>query len=96
MQLSAKALLKPFTAATNKDPVGADSFPDGNDNNSPPALEDVDVNEEEDDNEEDKEEDVLGELSAEEQDALLEHTVTVCTTLDKVCGYPTQITLFPN
>jgi hypothetical protein len=92
IQLSAKGLLKPFSASVDKnnDTAAADDDDDHNNHNDvPPALKDIedeeDVDEdEEDDDDNDKKEDALNALSAEDREALLENMVAVRSTLDKV------------
>ena len=94
MQLSAKALLKPFNSmASGRDPDDSE-IPSDNDNS--PVLEHISDDELEPDEQgeyedgdedemEDKDKDVvLAMLSDEEREVLLENTAVVHTTLDKV------------
>ena len=98
MQLSAKALLKPFSgpAVTDDDDLDVNTA-SSDDDDDLPALEDLedDNGDESDDNNEggddegndEEEEDVLEILDAEEREALLENTAVVRTTLDKVSHF---------
>jgi hypothetical protein len=93
IQLSAKALLKPFnTALSGKD--GGDEMPtqDENDESNPQVIledegEDEDGEEEADieDDVEDDDVDELQELSEEERTRVLEETAVVRETVTKVC-----------
>ena len=91
MQLSAKALLKPFSAlakdaddCSNDDDEGSLEviFEDHEDSKS-----DVEDNEDGDDkeDEDEDEEDPLDVLDEEDRNKLLEDTLAVCTMLNKVC-----------
>ena len=97
MQLSAKALLKPFSGPAVMDDDDLDvNAASTDDDNDLPALEDLeddsgDENDDDDDeggndegNDKEEEEDALEILDAEEREALLENTAVVRTTLDKV------------
>ena len=97
MQLSAKALLKPFSGPviTNNEDLDVNTA-SSDDDDDLPALEDLeDDNGDEDDNNEgcndegneEEEEDVLEILDAEEREALLENTAVVRMTLDKVSHF---------
>jgi hypothetical protein len=100
MQLSAKALLKPFSgpAVTDDDDLDVNAASTDDDDDLP-ALEDLEDDsgdENDDDNDEggndegndkEEEEDALEILDAEEREALLENTAVVRTTLDKVSQY---------
>lgn len=97
MQLSAQALLKPFSGPAVTDDEDLDvNTASSDDNDDLPVLEDLeDDNGDEDNNNkggddegnEEEEEDVLEILDAEEREALLENTAVVRTTLDKVSHF---------
>lgn len=89
MQLSAKALLKPFSSAGSTE---NDSETDNSDDDMP-ALQaiddeveedDIDEDEDEDEDDEEEEEDPLGALNDEEREMLMNDTEAVRTTLNKV------------
>jgi len=95
LQLSAKALLKPFSGPTVTDNDDLDvNAGSSDDDNDLPALEDLENNDEEIDNDgnegsnnegnDEEEEDELEILDDEEREALLENMAVVQTTLDKV------------
>ena len=96
MQLSAKALLKPFNGpmVTDDDDLDVNTA-SSDDNDDLPALEDLDGDENNDNDDEgsddkgndDEEEDMLEIMDANERDALFENMAIVQTTLDKVSQY---------
>lgn len=93
MQLSAKALLKPFSgpAVTDDDELDVNAA-SSDDDDDLPALEDLDGDENNDKDDEggddegtdEEEEDMLEIMDADEREALFENTAVVRTTLDKV------------
>lgn len=92
MQLSVKALLKPFSSAGS---VENDNETDNSDD-SMPALQAIDDEEDKDDTDEDEddeeeEEDPLDALDDEEREALMNNTEAVHTTLNKVCLFSSFI-----
>jgi flagellar motor protein MotB len=102
MQLSAKALLKPFNTGTSpkdndngssrdddEDPEGGTEIPFDNyeDNESDNQNGDEDEADDEADEDGDEEDDPLDMLDEEELNMLLEDTLTVRTTLNKVYIY---------
>ena len=89
MQLSTKALLKPFSgpAVTDDDDLDVNAASTDDDDDLP-ALEDLeDDSRDENNDDKEEEEDVLEILDAEEREALLENTAIVQMTLDKVSQY---------
>jgi hypothetical protein len=87
IQLSAKALLKPFSASPKDN---NESNNDDEDLEEGPEIhyedpEDDRSNNNDNDNKEEEEEDPLDELDEEAHEQLLEDTVVVHTTLNKVC-----------
>jgi hypothetical protein len=107
MQLSAKALLKPFSGpvVTDNDDLDVNAASSDDDDDLPALedLEDYDRDENNNDNDEgsnnkgnDKkeEEDALEILDAEEREALLKNMAIVRTTLDKVSQYLSFLVLY--
>ena len=94
MQLSAKALLKPFSASPKDDNTTEGS---NDDNNAEVGLKqineggDYDNNEDEggdepmDDGDEEEEEDPFEMLDEVDHEQLMKNTVAVCATLNKAC-----------
>ena len=93
MQLSAQALLKPFTMVATSgsddndgsslkgDEAGGDDVYEDEGSEAEGGVDDDDDGEED----EQEEEDPFAELGEEEKEALLENTAAVCLILEKVC-----------
>lgn len=96
MQLSAKALLWPFTSTASTDPVDAadsnisDPINDNVDNDLP-SLKDVEDEDEDDNDEDDNSEDPFDGLTPEECQELMDNTAAIKMMLDKVCSFITYI-----
>lgn len=92
MQLSAKALLKPFSsvASADKDDPSNDNDSDVDEDDGMPMLQAIDEEDEDsydsedDEDDEDEEEDPLDALDEEERKHLMQNTTAVRNTLNKV------------
>ena len=85
MQLSAKALLAPFSGpCTDKD---ADDIPDADDDDDEEEEEVADGGEDEDDDDDERDNDPMDLLSEDEQAELLRDTAAARATLQKVCFF---------